>query len=284
MVEERSFFVEKTAGRYLNRRNATREPWGRSWERQRRSHAAVKQMDEEATRSSRMRRQAELVGSFAELLSLIPDDEGVQISPDKFIDLYQALPAALRRRLIHQGELVDLYWTGDWQRTSVWRKDGGGLAYLVDARNRVMRHLNISRALLDAAEIYGKVTPGRLTDIPAFAGRIYPSDRFFAIVFRLSEEERTALFMDPDILLQLPRPVMQVGVASAEDPDGYATVGFESAAEGGFIVTTYPALPAPLNRVTWMLAWEDADTIFATMKSAAAEQPPSDTVQSEVER
>ena len=262
VVEERTGFVERAAGAYLNWQNQNREPWGTSWERQQKTASAARQLDIETGDASRTRRSAELVSSFSELLPLLPDEGGVQLSPKKFVGLYQALPQALRGRILDPKTLTDRLLSGVWQRTSLWRKDGGVQAYLIDSQNKILQTVTINRELLEAAAIWGRVTPGRLEDSQLYAGRVYPSDRFFAALLQLPEPDRQSLFLDPGILLSLPQNVINVGFGQMAESEQFAVVGFESSGEEGSTVVTYPADAAEVSKLTWLLVWKDSDTLL----------------------
>lgn len=262
LVEFRTHLVEKAAGHYLNMRNQGREAWGRSWERQRSAREAARKLDEKAVESAKLRSRAELVSDFGELFAVIPEGEGVPISPAKFVELYLTLPSSLQSGLVEPSELVNLYWRGNWSRTSVWRRGEDITAYLVDARNRVIRNVTVSPALITAVEIHGRLTTGLLSDNTAFSGNIFSAQRFFDAFWKLSQLERDKIIPDPDFLLKLPRPVVRVGFASLPEAPGFTVIGFESESRSSTIVTSFPVYVSVLGRLRWLLAWADSDTIF----------------------
>ncbi len=262
VLEMSSNFVEKGLGSYLNRRNRGREAWGRSWEEQRRTHEAAKKLDEEVVEAGKLRARAELVTSFGELLSVIPENQGIPITPAKFVELYLTLPVTIRKALIEPSQLVDLYRGDNWVRTSVWKKGDRATIYFVDNRNRIMMNMTVSEALTEAAVVHGQTTSGSLNDNPSFKGNIHSADRFFSSFQRLSPSEREDIISDPDILLELPKPVIRVGLGSFAGSTEYSIIGFESSDNRVSSVTVYPVLSSSLSRLKWMLAWEDSDTLF----------------------
>lgn len=252
--------MERAAGRYLNRLNENREPWGTSWERQQKTQKATRKIEEEAAASSRLQSDAAAAAGFADLLALLPDQGGVPVSPPKFVQLYKSLPEPLRERVISSGELSELYLSGSWQRTSVWRRDEGMAAYLIDAQNKVLTDVALSRELVDAAAAFGRRTTGRLDNDPRFAGRIHPADRFFAALGQLPETDRARLFLSPGALLELPANATRVGIAVSGGSE-FVVVGFEVTGEGGVAIITYPADAGLAESLVWSLAGEEPDTL-----------------------
>ena len=78
VVEITSGFVEKTAGAYLNWRNADRDAWGTLWVKEASKRDAARQLDAETAETTRLRRKAALVNSFAELIPVMPEGVGVR--------------------------------------------------------------------------------------------------------------------------------------------------------------------------------------------------------------
>ena len=270
VVETQTYFIERLGGQYQNWRNKDRDAYGTTWVRQQQSSTAAQQIGEEAAQVSRIRREAELVSSFDELLSIVPDGEGVSISPDKFIALYRDLPQSLRPDIIDPTELLNLRQESRWRRTLIRHVGSGSYALMVDDRNRVIhRNIPLTRPFLDAAKAFGHATMGELTDIPTFTGQIFTADSFFAIYFDLSEDRRETLLPDPDVILGLPQPVIRVGLAPAENDDDYGLIGFESEGMDGVSVITYPASSVVLRWIVNRLTFGDLDSLIVDTPSDA---------------
>ena len=270
-------FAERSAGAYMNWRNSGREAWGTYWERESRTREAFRRLDEETAESARLKRQAEAVTSFAELLTIIPDGAGVPVTPAKFIELYRMLPAAIRNKLIPQRDIARLHWQSSWRRCTIWRSGQTASVYLIDDRNRIMRDITIDKSIIDAAMQYGKITPGRLDDIPVFNECIFPGDKFLKMFFEMNPIEQSEFFADPDVLLSLVKPVTQVGLNLIEDEDSFSSVGFESIGENGYFVVTYPAPTALINRIFRLLTWSEPDTSVIPLVDSTVYQTPLDT-------
>ncbi|MDP8238158.1 MAG: hypothetical protein P9X24_03625 [Candidatus Hatepunaea meridiana] len=255
-----SHFVERIAGHYLNKRNQDREAWGRSWEQQRRTQDAARKLDEEASESAKLRARTELVSSFGELFDLLPEGQGVPVSPAKFVELYLTLPITIRQELIRSTDLMKLYRGDDWLRASVWRKGDQITIYLIGGNNRMIQSVSIKQPLTKTAEEYGKTIPGMLSDNPAFNNKIYLAERFFTIFKKFPEYERNAIFTDPDIMLKLPRQVVRVGIHPLAGADEFSVIAFEAESFSGTNITTYIIPTASLARLKWKLTWDKSDT------------------------
>lgn len=255
-------YVERIIGRFLNDRNEGREAFGTTWERREQSELAEEILEQEAGEANAIRRKAERVNSFAELLNLIPVDDFLSLSPDKFIELYLNLPVALQSLLIDQSELTNFRRGDSWQRTSIWRQGENGAAYLIDSQNQILKHINISKAFLNAAGSYGVSTRGSLSEMPQFVGHIYPADKFNKLFFSLPDAKRNAFFPEPSILLKLPKNITYVGLTPSENLNDLGIVGFESETADGNMVVTYPASADMMQQFIWKFSWEGSDTLF----------------------
>lgn len=267
IVEFNSCFIEKSVGQYLNQRNEGREAWGRSWDLQRNTQEAAKKLDEKAATAVKLRSAAELVSNFNELLNVIPEGEGVPVSPEKFVELFLTLPIGLRNNLIETTDLVNLYNEGNWVRTSVWQRRGNISAFLVDSRNRVLGNVTVSPALLKAASVYGQKSDGMLSDYASFSDNILPASEFFDALGNLTEIETRKVISDQEFMLRLPRPIIRVAIAEMQDADGYSMIAFESRISNAPIVTKLPVSSNSLIRLIQLLTKETDATIVDTLQS-----------------
>ncbi len=263
VLETQFYYVEKTVGSFLNLRNKGREAYGTTWERRQQSDLAEELLEQEAGEASSIRRKAERVNSFSELMSIVPSDDGLSLSPAKFIELYLNLPAAMQSILVEQTELTNYQRGNRWQRTSIWKQGEDGAAYLIDSRNQIIKSIVISRLFLNAADSYGASTPGTLSEIPEFAGHIYPAEKFNKLFFSLTDEKRSAFFPEPGILLKLPRNIVYIGLSPSENQHDLGMIGFESETVDGNMVTRYPASASMMQQIIWKFSWENSDTLFS---------------------
>jgi len=262
IAEEATHFAELFLGRYLNAYNLERKSWGTTWEAEARARQAAERVTQSATEGSRVRQEIEGANSFTALLDLLQESDNLAVTPSKFVGLYLALPKSERDSVIASKELLDLYYTSDWKRTGVKSADNGAIAYLIDSQNQVIKSVSLPDRLVRVAGETGKILRGGLESLPVFTGRIYPAERFFALLFNLTEVERSQLFPDPGLLLSLPKPVSYVGFAPAERGESFAVIGFQSDGASGAAVTTYPITKTAFERLTFLFAMEGSDTLF----------------------
>ena len=274
LIEFKTHFVESFAGSYLNWKNTNREAYGTYWERESLTREAVRQVDENTAVSNRLRRQVELVNSWTELLSIVPEGVGVPITPAKFVELYRTIPQAFRSHLMQQHELVDLHWNSGWRRCTIWQKGQSATVYLIDERNRIIRDVSINRAFISAITKYGLKTQGRLEGNPLFSESIYPAEKFFNSFFDLLPEERFDFLPDSDILLSLVKPLTRVGLRQTEEIDGYGLVGFESIGNDGYFVSQYPVPAGPLGLVLAKMTWQNPVLVDSTATDSMKTEVP----------
>ena len=68
--------------------------------------------------------------------------------------------------------------------------------------------------------------PGPLDSLAGFSGTIYPADRFFEAVFKLSPDMVPDLIQDAETLLSQPGTIERVGIWNSAEL-GYIRLGFE---------------------------------------------------------
>lgn len=275
LIELNTHFAERLTGYYLNWRNIDREAWGTYWEKETLTREVTKRVEEETAEARKLRRQADLVKDFPELIALLSQGTGVSITPEKFVQLFRTIPAPLRPLLISPRDLVELYWSDTWVRTSIWVKEGGCVAYLIDGHNRMIRDISITRSILKAASDYGRTRPGTVSAIMDFSGNVFSGSKFLRIFTRMPQSERYGLFTDPDILLAIPKPLIQVGLSPSKDRNGIGSIGFESRNDEGEFVLIFPASDLGINRLLWLLAWEESETLFAPGSLSNTHSPHS---------
>ena len=261
ITEEFTHFVEISAGRYLSAHNSEREAYGITWEKERMARIAAQKLAEGLAAGSKRRDAADRAATMADLVDILPNNGSAQTSPSKFVSLYMALPKSSRDKLIPAEQLLDLYYNSQWMRTSVSLDNDMATAHFVDGNNQILRSITLPDEIIRVESAGGRRVIGDLDDDPRFIGRLHPAERFFAILFQLSEQERTAIFPDPEMLLGLPKPVVWVGLGLG-DSDPFAQVGFESTSPEGPIVTIYPISNRAYQRLSFLLAWADSDTLF----------------------
>ena len=246
VAEYTSHFAEKSAGAYLNWRNADRDAWGTLWVKEASKRNAARQLDAETAEATRLRRKAELVNSFAELVPIMPSGVGVPITPAKFIELYRNIPTALQNNLLPPDELAKMYWSNKIRRASAWVDNGNLVIYLIDDRNRVIRDVAIDESTLKAVENYGRIASGRIENMSIFTEFSMSAETFFQRYYALNTSEQELLFDDANALLAIAKPVTKVGMGLNEN-DRFGVLGFESIGADGYYVITFPVFRKSLG-------------------------------------
>jgi len=232
------------------------------WEQESLSRRATDRLNRTMIEASRLRQEVDAAASFSSLLDLLPEAGTLSLSPGKFVSLYNALPKASRDSLISSQALLDLYHTSEWTRTSLRIEEDTAVAYLIDNGNQPLRSIRLPDRFARSAGEGGRIERGTLTETGDFTGRIYPADRFFALLFRMTEAERSRLFPDPGLLLGVPKPVDSVGLAPAVKKDAFALIGFQSASASGPQVVAFPIAQSAFENLTFLLAMQNSDTLF----------------------
>lgn len=271
-LEELTHFAEKLAGQYLNTHNNERRSYGQTWEQEQRAREAALRLNQGAAQTSMVKDRIDQVSNFAQLLDLLDESDNLAVAPAKFVGLYLALPKGVRDSVIAARDLLDLYYTSDWRRTTVKSADDGAVAYLIDSQNISFKQLPLpSRLVRATGESGGVQLGGGLAERPEFTGHIYPAERFFAVLFGLSEVERAKVFPDPSMLLSLPKPVEFVGLAPAAK-EAFAQIGFEIGGSYGSRVVTYPISAAAFDQLISYMAFDQSDTLFNPPPKAESDQ------------
>ena len=226
ITELRFDWMERTMGAFLVSTNSRRPETGTIWETGRQTRQARKTLDQIVSDRQTTQQETREAESFTAIAATILPDQWVMISPDHFRRLYLQLNPETAARIMPGFDLVELINREDWDRT-YFEKDGEGLnIYLLDTENRVLRQLTISPGLLSGMGESQVEKDLSLDDMPRFAGRIYPADRFFQALDRLGDTTRKQVLPQPEHLLHHPGRITRVGI-SGKGLSGFIELGFE---------------------------------------------------------
>lgn len=260
VVEIFAHYLEYAAGAWLNWRNYDREAWGTLWEKDSTAREAGRQLEEETAEAIRLKREAESIQTFADLAPLIPETGGVPLTPEKTVQLFRAMPLALQPGLIDPDRLTELFFSGQWKRSAAWRRELASVIYLIDDQNRIITEITLTDEYLRAASECGRNLPGRLSDQPRFAGRIFPGERFLDLFYKTPDDQRRRLLNPPDLLLSLTKPLTAVGLSPADSSGRFGRVGFESLSDSGAVTILFPADDEIVKDFLSKLGWVELDT------------------------
>jgi len=224
--ELRFDWIEEAVGAYLATTNDRRPEIGAIWEKGRQASTARQALEQIVTDRQASQRDALDAATFKQLAERIPADQGTMLSPDHFKRLYLKLPAEIAGEIVSPFELLRLFSQTTWERT-YFDKSGDELnVYLLDAENRVLKQMVIAPDLLLYMDRKNVLAAAALSDLPQFENRIYPGDRFLAVLADLPADIRKGVLPHPERLLALPGRILQVGI-SDEAASGFIELGFE---------------------------------------------------------
>jgi hypothetical protein len=226
VLELRFDWGERLLGSYLVTTNSHRPESGAIWEVGHQTSAAREALEALVSERQAVQSQAEEAVSLADLFAQLAQRDSLMLSTERFLRLYNALPATLRQEVASPYRLLALVHRGRWERT-FFQKQGDAVAvHLLDGHNNVLSTLTIGdtvREYIDRGEV---AVAGRLASLSDFARQNYPAELFFQTLAALPEAVQQGVLPRPETLLASPDPIRRVGV-SGEAYDGTVTLGFE---------------------------------------------------------
>lgn len=250
--ELRFDWCEQMIGRYLASLNYRRPEIGTVWKRGERASRAHAYLDARAEDLQNAARHAREVSSFAQLAETIPAGQWTLLDKDLFRNLYFSLPDTAASELIPAVELLWLYKEGRLERIFCSRSDTGLDIFFLDSGNQVIRSIGMDRAHLQTSEAKPGMAPGTLDEMPEFAGRIYPAQRFFSALVQLPDEIIPDLIPFPERLLREQGTIVRAGIGN-EATGGYIRLGFEFQRSGDSSVVFVKAREWAVWRLGMML-------------------------------
>lgn len=229
--EFRFDWCERLLGRYLVATNPTRPETGAAWELGRDTLAAHESLDNMLAQRADTQQAARGADSFAALAKGLGAGEWVTLDKTRFKHLYRALSPANARQILEPARLVWLLNGDVTDRIFCEGLTDAIKIYFINAGNRVVRQVDLKRAILSAIEQKEYLVPGALELFEGFSGRIYTADRFFQAVFSLPEDMLRDLIPDPELLLEQDGTILRVGIWN-EAQSGYIRLGFEFRRQG----------------------------------------------------
>lgn len=240
LVSELRFdWIERSIGAVLVSTNAERPRSGAIWELGRQTTNAHRALEQIVTDRQTSQKVAHNATSLQEIVEHMAPDQWVMIPADRFRILYLNLPRDIAEQVVPAYAFLKLIQTRRWDRTFI-EKEGRGLRiYLLDNANRVLRQFRISADQLLRLVHSETQVEETLEALMKFENRIYPADRFFDALNRLSEEVRRGVLQQPRTLIRQPGAITRVGI-SDEVMSGFIELGFEFDTGGRRFVIIHP--------------------------------------------
>jgi len=231
-------WLEQLLGNYLRTTNAHRPQSGAIWEQGNQVHSARQALVAYSSQRQNSRIEARRSTSMGQVVESISDDKGAMISADHFIELFLKLPPAISHEIISPYRLLAELSAGNWMRTFFEKQDGRVAIYLLDEQNQVLDRITLVPELLDYIERGEVAVTVSLDGMADFAEHIYPADRFFEALNRLSEDVRVGIIPRPGDLLRIPGRIRRVGISKVPQSD-MVDLGFEiESLEGPKVILT----------------------------------------------
>jgi hypothetical protein len=226
ILELRFDWMERLVGSYLLTTNSERPESGSIWDKSHQTRTAQQTLEQILTDRQALQREARSAASFTQIAANVTPGKGVMLSADHFRKLYLQLPPPVADEIISPFDLLEIANSGRWRRT-YFEQSGSGLAiYLLDAANRVLRHLELDSLLLSQLKRGEVAVAESLDQLPVFKNRIYSAEQFFNVLNAFPEDVRRSMVPHPETLLEVAGPVVRVGI-SDETLSGFIELGFE---------------------------------------------------------
>jgi len=256
LISELRFdWIEQIAGRFLVVTNPQRPEFGAIWEKGHSTEVALETLNQLVTDRQRVQREAREAQSFVEVARLLDRGLDVVVSAEHFQQLYGVLPTVLADELLSPFTLIRIQSQGQWDR-AYFEPAGKGLTiYFLNRDNRVLHQVTVGSDLLARIERGESPRNESLDNLPQFAARIYPAERFFAVLEELPEDVRRNVIPWPENLIQSPGRIVRVGI-SDEILSGRIEIGLEFEEPPRTYVTLLPGRDWAVGRLRAVLEGE----------------------------
>jgi hypothetical protein len=219
-------WAERLVGAYLVAVNDDRPESGAIWEKGRKTQTARLAVDKLAADREAHQRMARNAGTLNEIIASLVPGQGVMLSAEHFRELYQRIPSGLAAEMISPFELLRFASEKRWTRAYLEKSTDGLMVYLLEPNNHVLRQVRVASGTLALMARRSDMTSQSLEDLASFQNRIYPAERFFAVLASLPEEDRRGLIAQPERLLDVSGQITRVGI-SDEALSGFVDMGVE---------------------------------------------------------
>jgi len=255
IAELRFDWAEQIIGRYLVATNQFRPESGAIWEKGHRTEDARQILEKIVTDKQAVQREAREAQNFTQVAQTLSRGIELILSADHFRQLYNALPPELAAELLSPYALVRIVSENEWDRAFFEPEASGFNIYFLNKDNRVLKHLTVSGDMLARIEHGETPRADTLENLPQFANRIYPADRFFSALETVSEDVRRQGVPWPENLLKSPGRVTRVAI-SDEVLSGYIEMGFEMQEAGRIRVILFQGRDWAVARIRSVLEGE----------------------------
>lgn len=224
--EFRYDWYEAILGNYLAATNETRPETGTVWQTGQQTIKANQFINDIIQKKQTIKQEVEKAATFSQLTPGILPGEWVNIEKDHFKTLFQALPKPVALKLISPARLIWLLHGNDLDRIFCEGMAQGMNIYFLDADNRVIHQMELTREDVEDIKPEMKSLTVSLHEIEDFAQKIFPAEQFFNAVFMLPDDMIPDLIVNSEHLLSENGKIINVGIGN-ESRNGFINLGFE---------------------------------------------------------
>lgn len=235
-LEFRYDYVERAIGRYLTWHNGERQEAGQIWETVSVSEEVQQQLDNMVADRRTQVSLDEQVNNIVELIEMARAREQVLLSRDRFLEIYNRMPAYQSALIIEPLQLLELIGTlGGWQRTLIEFEGGDMVFFLVDGANNVLEERRLGADYVtfymsgEATRPFGQSATG-VSDT-----EIYPPDVFYNAWAGLSDDQRSGIPLGSDDMIAWRYRLQRVGVNLRNLVGERIEIAFELSGDQGLV-------------------------------------------------
>jgi hypothetical protein len=143
---------ERMLGRMMQWSNPRRSQIGTTWEYQSQSALVMRKLSDMVSLNEEVRRELQSPDDFILLPQQLTGGKVLAISREKFLDLYQQIPAIYAQRLASRQKLFELTMNSGWQRTAFAGSDSAVDLYYLNQQNYVLDKVSLDPSFFRALE------------------------------------------------------------------------------------------------------------------------------------
>ncbi len=234
VLEFRVSYVERAIGRYLTWHNADRQEGGKIWETVSLSEKVREQLDDLVQDRRARVSLDEPVEQIVQLIGMAREREQVLLSRDRFLEIYNRLPAYQSALIIEPLRLLELIGSLEgWQRTLIEFSDGDLLFFLVDGSNNVLQQWRLAADYVTYFMSGRESRPFGQDDGSFNTQEPYPADVFYDAWARLPAQQRSGIPLDSDELVAWRYRLLRVGIDLQNVVGERTEIAFELSGDQG---------------------------------------------------
>ncbi len=234
VLEFKISYVERAIGRYLTWHNADRTEGGKIWETVSLSEEVREQLDDMVQDRRAQVSLDEQVEQMVQLIGMTREREQVLLSRDRFLEIYNRLPAYQSALIIEPLQLLELIGTlQGWQRTLIEFSGGELVFFLIDGSNAVLQKRQLAADYVTYYMSGRESRPFGQDDGMLNVAEPYPPDVFYDAWARLPAQHRSGIPLGNDELVAWRYRLQRVGIDLQNVVGQRTEIAFELSGDQG---------------------------------------------------